>query len=461
MTYAFYFDASACTGCKACQAACKDKNGLPVGVFWRRVIEVSGGEWHPAGGAWQQNIFAYNLSLACNHCIHPKCAGVCPVDAYTVRPDGVVLLDSSRCMGCGYCAWACPYGAPQYLDEQGIMTKCDLCYDNLDAGLPPSCVAACPLRILNCIKVEGLPSTEGSQALWQVPAVKHPFPLADDSRTEPRLVIKPHPGMESTLKKMVANREEIEPSLAKGTSQPANLEELPLVIFTLLAQMAAGLAIYGLVVSPLPQPLMLAIGILLGAGGAASFLHLGRKRNAWRVLFNLKKSWLSREVLMAFLLAASWLVTISLAWAQIPFSGSWLMAVSGLGLVYCMSRVYRLHAIPVWDTWRTPAAFFLSTAALGALGVDLFAPGTVWAVIAGLALCAELGMALTAGKIRSSQAGGLRLALLGMGLCGILLLGLTPLAGRAWLPALVLLITLAEETIGRYQFYAGRSRSHF
>ena len=52
-------------------------------------------------------------------------------------------------MGCGYCSWACPYGAPQYDTEQGIMTKCDFCYDYLDAGLPPSCVSACPLRVLD------------------------------------------------------------------------------------------------------------------------------------------------------------------------------------------------------------------------------------------------------------------------------------------------------------------------
>jgi anaerobic dimethyl sulfoxide reductase subunit B (iron-sulfur subunit) len=117
MTYAFTFDASSCSGCKACQEACKDKNGLPVGVLWRRVIEVTGGEWQKTNSAWENSIFAYNLSLACNHCVHAKCAGVCPADAYIVRPDGIVLLDSSRCMGCGYCAWACPYGAPQYIPE--------------------------------------------------------------------------------------------------------------------------------------------------------------------------------------------------------------------------------------------------------------------------------------------------------------------------------------------------------
>ena len=95
MSYAFSFDAGACTGCKACQAACKDKNNLPVGVLWRRVIEVSGGSWVQNGAAWENNVFSYNLSMACNHCVHPKCAGVCPTNAYHVRADGIVILDSS------------------------------------------------------------------------------------------------------------------------------------------------------------------------------------------------------------------------------------------------------------------------------------------------------------------------------------------------------------------------------
>src|SRR5512137_784025 len=139
MNYAFTFDASACSGCKACQEACKDKNGLPLGVLWRRVIEVSGGEWRTAGAAWTNSVFAYNLSLTCNHCVHPKCAGVCPTDAYALRPDGIVQIEPSRCVGCGYCSWACPYDAPQMDRHTGLMTKCNLCSDNLDLGLPPAC----------------------------------------------------------------------------------------------------------------------------------------------------------------------------------------------------------------------------------------------------------------------------------------------------------------------------------
>ena len=384
MTYVFTFDASACSGCKTCQEACKDKNGLPAGVLWRRVIEVSGGEWQSTGSAWENSVFAYNLSLACNHCRHPKCAGVCPVDAYTVRPDGIVLLDSSKCMGCGYCAWACPYGAPQYDGEQGVMTKCDFCYDNLDAGLPPTCVAACPLRVLEYGTIEELILIKDSQNLWQLPGTEHPFPLPNYSRTEPRLAIKPHLGMKSALEKTVSNREEIQPGrISENWHGIAAVHELPLVVFTLLAQMAAGMAVWGLVFSALPQPVLLAIGILLGVGGLISFLHLGRKRNAWRAVIHIKKSWLSREILMAGLFGLTWALTAGLGWLHKASPSPWLMAILGLGLIYSMAQVYLIRAVPSWNSWRTPAAFSLSATTLGILGVMLSSPNFGWGIHCG------------------------------------------------------------------------------
>ena len=464
MTYAFIFDARACSGCKACQEACKDKNGLPAGVLWRQVIEVSGGEWRRTGnggrnssGPWENNVFAYNLSLACNHCVYPKCAGVCPVDAYSVRLDGIVLLDSSRCMGCGYCAWACPYGAPQYDAEQGVMTKCNFCYDSLEAGLPPSCVAACPLRVLDYGAVEEPNATQGYQVLWQLPGTEHPFPLPDYSRTEPHLAIKPHPGMSYPFEKAIANWEEIHPPPASEKFLGiAALGEMPLVAFTLLTQMAAGMAVCALALSPLPLPMLLTIGILLGAGGLSSFLHLGRKRNAWRAVTHLKKSWLSREVLMAGLFGVTWALTVGLDWLQKTSLAPWLMAALGLGLVYSMAQVYRLKAVPAWNTWRTPAAFFLSAAVLGALGVNLAAPNPGWAVLAGLALAAEMGLALTAQTSIDGAAGRLRVTLLGLGLIGSLLIILVPQVAGGWLGIPIFLIALASETIGRWQFYAAR-----
>ena len=115
---------------------------------------------------------------------------------------------------------------------------------------------------------------------------------------------------------------------------------------------------------------MLGIGLCLGAGMLASFAHLGRKRNAWRVLNHVRKSWLSREILFTILFGAGWLATLtSMILHTNIFILNWLSAWIGLVLIYGMARVYRLRAVPVWDSWRTQARFFISAALLGILGV--------------------------------------------------------------------------------------------
>ncbi len=201
--YAFYFDASSCSGCKACQAACKDKYALPVGVLWRRVYEISGGGWQRFGEAWVSSVFAYNLSLSCNHCARPICVEVCPAGAMTQRPDGIVMIDEKRCIGCKYCSWACPYGAPQYNTATGQMTKCTFCVDRLETGLPPACVAACPLRALDYGERNELEALYGKNSAI--------FPLPDPSLTDPSLVISPHSAAIRAADELaqVANREEV------------------------------------------------------------------------------------------------------------------------------------------------------------------------------------------------------------------------------------------------------------
>lgn len=457
MSYAFTFDASACSGCKACQEACKDKNKLPVGILWRRVVEVSGGEWHTAGGAWENSIFAYNLSLACNHCSHPKCAGVCPVDAYTVRPDGIVLIDISKCMGCGYCAWACPYGVPQYDDEHGIMTKCDFCYDSIDVGLPPSCVAACPMRVLDYGTTEKLVSNQQSLNLWQLPASEHPFPLPDYSRTEPHLVIKPHARMVDPQGKMVANQEEILPPQSFEHNQAmVGSHEVPLIVFTLLMQTAVGMAVCSLVSSPVPMSVWLAIGLLWGVGGIISFLHLGRKRNAWRAVIHLKKSWLSREILLVGLFGAAWAVTAGLRYFGNASPNLWPLAICGLGLIYSMARVYLLRAVPAWNSWHTLLAFSLSATILGSLAINLAMPNPNWSILAGFAMAAELGLVLTAKSTPTIGAGRLRTVLLALGITEIVLSAIYPQIVGLWQALSLFLIALAAEAIGRWKFYTAR-----
>jgi len=456
MTYAFTFDAAFCSGCKACQAACKAKNNLPLGVLWRRVIEVSGGTWQQRGEAWHNTVFAYNVSMACNHCLHPKCAGVCPTDAYIVRDDGIVLLDTAKCMGCGYCAWACPYGAPQYDPEAGHMTKCNFCFDDLEQGLPPACVAACPMRVLDY--GEGtIDSATKTLRLWDVPSETHPYPLPGYSHTGPRLAIKPHAAMNTPEEKFVGNLEEIRPRL------PSRWEELPLLLFTLLIQIAVGGFWAMLWMFPhagdsttlshwMPQ---LLIGICLGAGMLASLAHLGTKRNAWRALGNLRKSWLSREVLFTGLFGIGWLFTtvITLIWHRSTAEGTALTAALGLGLVYSMSRVYRLPAVPAWNTWRTNAVFMVSTLLLGQSIMATLLPygSTLTNSMILILLLAQLSL-----MHKSLSRDPFHHIRIGLILAGMALTIMSLFLGDAasiWLNTLILLTIVTEEGLGRWLFY--------
>jgi anaerobic dimethyl sulfoxide reductase subunit B len=181
---AFYVNLNLCTGCKACQVACKDKSNLPIGVTWRRVAEYVGGNWSKDGNTVKQNVFAYYVSTACNHCQNPICVEVCPVQAMTKRADGVVVIDAEKCIGCRYCEWACPYGAPQFDQAEGKMTKCNFCYDLLDTGQNPACVMACPSRAIEFGELTDLQAKYGT--------VNEIEPLPDSSLTEPSLVLTPH-----------------------------------------------------------------------------------------------------------------------------------------------------------------------------------------------------------------------------------------------------------------------------
>jgi len=186
--YAFHFDASACNGCKACTIACKSKNDLPVGITWRRVYEYGGGGWvqdkEDRNLMIPNNIYAYAMSVACMHCEKPLCAEVCPTGAITKGDDGIVVIDAEKCIGCRYCEWACPYGAPQFDEEAGNMTKCDMCQDLVAQGMVPDCVSACVMRALDFGELDEMREKYGT-----VNAIE---PLPEAKYTKPALVITPH-----------------------------------------------------------------------------------------------------------------------------------------------------------------------------------------------------------------------------------------------------------------------------
>lgn len=181
---AFYVDMTACTGCKTCMMACMDGHDLPLGVMWRRVAEYTGGSWvERPGNTYSQNVFAYYLSISCNHCENPVCVHSCPTTAMRKDAQGIVYVDHEKCVGCRYCEWNCPYSAPQYNEEIGKMTKCDFCKDRLAEGKNPLCVDACPMRALEFGEYEELRAKYGNAV--------HVAPLPAEGVTSPYLVLTP------------------------------------------------------------------------------------------------------------------------------------------------------------------------------------------------------------------------------------------------------------------------------
>lgn len=182
---AFYFDASNCIGCKTCEIACKDVNDLPLGVRLRRVREYGGGNWIKRDGFFvPDGVFTYYISTSCMHCQEPPCVDVCPAGAMVKRKeDGIVVVDEEKCIGCGYCRWACPYGAPQLDPTTHVMKKCDLCVDLQHRGEQPACVANCPMRCLDYGELDELRARYGD--------VDTIMPLPSGRMTKPAFVVTP------------------------------------------------------------------------------------------------------------------------------------------------------------------------------------------------------------------------------------------------------------------------------
>ncbi len=104
------------------------------------------------------------LSLSCLHCGDAPCMMVCPTKAIYKRDgDGIVEVDRDLCVGCHSCALACPFGAPQYL-EDGKMSKCNFCLERLDYDMEPACVRVCPTRALGFGPMEFLAEQKAQKA---------------------------------------------------------------------------------------------------------------------------------------------------------------------------------------------------------------------------------------------------------------------------------------------------------
>ncbi|WP_089022153.1 4Fe-4S dicluster domain-containing protein [Micromonospora coriariae] len=198
----FFTDTSVCIGCKACEVACKEWNGVPgsgldlLGMSYDNTGALTANSWRhvafveqprPAGhrgttaadgpadvlgtpsaaggggsgpeflgmpgaqppgrgtGVEERTDFRWlMMSDVCKHCTHAACLDVCPTGSLFRTEFGTVVVQEDICNGCGYCISACPYGVIDQRKDDGRAWKCTLCYDRLGVGMTPACAQACP-----------------------------------------------------------------------------------------------------------------------------------------------------------------------------------------------------------------------------------------------------------------------------------------------------------------------------
>ncbi len=169
--WVFLVDTNKCVGCGFCVKACKLENEVPYDAHasrtWveRYVLTKNGGFHADSPNAARDGFTSPKIDIGngnfedinpadiekaffvpklCNQCNNPPCVQVCPVGATYQTPDGVVLVDRTWCIGCGYCIQACPYGARFFHPVYHTAEKCTFCYHRISKGLKTACVQACP-----------------------------------------------------------------------------------------------------------------------------------------------------------------------------------------------------------------------------------------------------------------------------------------------------------------------------
>ena len=347
--YRFHFDMSKCVGCKCCEVACAEQNNNPAEVSWRRVGEIEGGVF--------PDTQRLHLSMGCNHCLDPSCMTGCPTEAYTKDlRTGIVEHNADVCIGCEYCIWNCPYSVPAFNPARGVVGKCDMCHGRLAGGDAPACVSACPSEALAIEIVDIGEWRRKYRDEGNAPGL----PSAADTISTTRITLPAQ---------MPVNAEKADLHRVR----PAK-PHYSLVLMTVLTQISIGGLATAWLLSLLGGSQVLetaaVVTLLLGlASFGASPLHLGRPALAPLAIRNVRKSWLSREIVSLSLFGAAaatyaGMLLLALPWAALV--GGMASAI-GLFAMYSTSRIYLVPGRPAWNRPHTIADFFLTGATLGPL----------------------------------------------------------------------------------------------
>ena len=370
-------DVNRCVGCQTCTAACKHVNDTTPGVQWRQVLDVEEGVFPDV-----ERLF---LVVGCQHCAEPPCVPVCPTGATVQRADGLVTMDYDLCIGCGYCAVACPYQARTIAhdkawyygeetvqeravahdDRQGVAQKCTFCVEKVDEAkalgltpgidleVTPACAASCIAQAIHfgdfadqdsnvarlvaenpSFQMHAELGTEPQiRYLYETPAVPGRDPAPDEDESRAADPANPLTGAVQTFWDLRAALNFALGGMGAGLAAMASLAYL------------GGMPAAGLPFAYVGAAVLMAVGLF------SVFLEIGRKVRFLYVLLRPQSSWMTRE---SYVVAVFYpLVAADLVWPAPALHV--LVGLAALAFLYSQARL--LHAgrgIPAWRTRLVP-----------------------------------------------------------------------------------------------------------
>ena len=372
-------DVNRCVGCQTCTIACKHWNNTLPDIQWRRVIDIEQGEY--------PNVQRQFLVTGCQHCADPPCVPVCPTGATRQREDGLVTMDYDVCIGCGYCAVACPYQARTIAHEIqgyytgritrqeeavfdegriGVAQKCTFCMDRVDSGLEagltpgidpdatPACSAACIASAITfgdyndrdsnvSQLVRDNPMFQMHQELGTDPQIKYLYTTPAVPGRDPQAEDNSDDRLSDPLNPLVGKIQKFWDWRAAMNWMFGGVGGGFVFAAWLMSFWAppAASQVYG-------QWLSLAQvvgGGIMTIGLFFVFLKIGRKMRFWRAVSRPHSSWMTRELYVVIVFGIAVLAGIA---TQSSIAHA-VAALSALAFLGCQAMIlYKGRGVPTW-----------------------------------------------------------------------------------------------------------------
>jgi len=385
--WAMTADLERCVGCQTCTAACRHANATSPAVQWRKVLDVESGTYPQVSRTF--------VPVGCQHCAEPPCMNVCPSTATRRRPDGIVTIDYDLCIGCSYCAVACPYQArfkvegPRFAfgitgmqseavrDDPrrvGVAQKCTFCVDRIDAGIAagltpgidpratPACVNACIADALQFGDLDD-PSSNVSRLLAEHAHGR----MHEEIGTAPAFYYL-HGRRSEAADRDAAAQVGAAPAIRAKGVQPSQQTQWDWRAAANFVCGGAGAGLFAFVaLAALSGVQVAAPGLcalmLVAVGLFLVWLEIGRPWRIVNVLLHPQQSWMTREaaaaaVFLALAVPSQWVGSAAL---------TAIAGAAGLAFLYCQARILKAaKGIPAWRSRRIVPLIVTSGLAEGA-----------------------------------------------------------------------------------------------